>query len=341
MNILRPVTKSDTDDLVKLAEFLDTVNFPNDPPKIEEGLHCSIDSFSGKRRGPEATYQFAVEDAGLHQVVGVSKIIAHHGTPEAPHYFWQIFYDRRESKTIHIRLTHQVLRLGKDVEGHTEIAGIVVHPQSQGKQFGKQLFYVRLLYMALHRENFLDRVISELLPPLDHQGRSVLWEAYGRKFTGLTYQEADRLSHDNKEFIEALFPQHEIYTCLLPPEAQEVIGKVGPSSLPAKHLAEKNGFQFLQQIDPFDGGPHFGCATDEILALKNTRIAPVARGNVADGEWGLACNPKRTGTEFRAVQVQVGKDGGNRASFRCTSEVFNALDLQEGELLAFLPYPTN
>jgi arginine N-succinyltransferase len=35
---------------------------------------------------------------------------------------------------------------------------------------------------------FRDRVLSELLPPLEADGTSKLWEALGRRFTGLTYQ---------------------------------------------------------------------------------------------------------------------------------------------------------
>jgi len=342
MYLLRPVKKQDLDDLVELAQFLDTVNFPNDREKIEQGINLSINSFSKNLKNPkEAVYQFVLEEEQEGRVMGVSKIIAHHGTPEEPHYYWQISYDRRESKTIGIALTHQVLKLGKDHQGHTEIAGIVIHPKFQGKHLGKQLFYVRFLYMALHRNDFLNRVISELLPPLDEEGKSVLWEVYGLKFTGLSYQEADRLSHDNKEFIETLFPQHKIYTCLLPAEAREVIGKVGSKSLPVKGLAEKNGFQFLEQIDPFDGGPHYGCETAQITALKNTLTAPVkivANGLKEKGVLGLVGKTAAKGLEFRALERRIWLKSPKDKELFITPEIQKALKIEEGELISFLPY---
>src|SRR6516225_851260 len=43
----------------------------------------------------------------------------------------------------------------------------------------------------------------------------------------LSYQEADRLSKDNKEFIHALFPDDPIHTELLPDDVRALIGQVG------------------------------------------------------------------------------------------------------------------
>jgi len=342
MEILRPVNNEDIDDLVELAGFLDTVNFPNDREKLEEDICISMNSFSEKCKPEKSMYQFVLEDREKNKVIGVSKIIAHHGTPEKPHYYWQITYDKRESKTIGIGITHQVLTLGKDTQGHTEIAGIIVHPKFQGKKLGKQLFYIRFLFIALNREKFLNSIISELLPPLTKDEKSVLWEAYGRKFTGLTYQEADQLSHDNKEFIEALFPQHKIYTCLLPLKARQVIGKVGDKSKPVKYLAEINGFEFLQQIDPFDGGPHFGSKTDEVLALKNITRAPctLLQKEIATNPTGLLCKTSSKKENFIAVQcaAKIVSEGQGSKTIQCPNQALKILSLKEGDTASFLPY---
>ena len=40
---------------------------------------------------------------------------------------------------------------------------------------------------------FEERILCELTPPLTDEGRSEFWEALGRRFTGLPYQEADLL----------------------------------------------------------------------------------------------------------------------------------------------------
>ena len=118
-------------------------------------------------------------------------------------------------------------------------------------------------------------MVSELMPPLEPDGTSLLWEALGRHFTGLSYQEADRLSRLNKEFIRTLFPQDPIWASLLPPAAQALIGVVGPNSKAVEKMLVRAGFRYAQQIDPFDGGPHFHARTDELVPVKAARRIPV------------------------------------------------------------------
>lgn len=348
MLILRPVREKDLADLMVLAKYLDTINFPNDREKIEEGIHFSIASFTGKHtKTRSGVFQFVLEDTNKKRVLAVSKILATHGTKEKPHYYWQISWDVRESKTLGIGMKHQVLKLAKDTKGNTEIAGIIVHPEHRGKSFGKQIFYARFLFMALHQEEFLSRIVSELLPPLDKEERSALWEAYGRKFTGLTYQEADQLSQDNKEFIETLFPLHDIYTCLLPVKARTVVGKVGPKSLAAKALAERNGFRFLEQIDPFDGGPHFGCKLQEVTCIKNMFLARAQGMRVVkpnadyfktmQQSRGLIALAESKAAHFLSVEAEVYFTRDKKDIF-LEDAVMSQLKIKKDDRVAFLPY---
>src|SRR5262249_3463886 len=113
-------------------------------------------------------------------------------------------------------------------------------------------------------------------PPLTDENRSEFWEALGRRFTGLNYHEADLLSQSHKEFIESLFPEEDIYLCLLDSKARTVIGRVGDATRPAQHLLESIGFEYLEEVDPFDGGPHYGARTEDILTIKNGRKLRVA-----------------------------------------------------------------
>jgi arginine N-succinyltransferase len=108
------------------------------------------------------------------------------------------------------------------------------------------------------------------------QGKSEFWEAMGRRFTGLPYQEADKLSHKYKEFIHSLFPKEEIYTCVLSSAARFVLGRVGDETRPAQHLLETLGFKYLNEVDPFDGGPHFGVLTQDVPLIKDTKHAEVS-----------------------------------------------------------------
>src|SRR4029077_21157762 len=142
----------------------------------------------------------------------------------------------------------------------------------------------RFLYLARHRTVFRDEVLSELMPPLEPDGTSLLWESLGRRFTGLTYQEADRLSQANKEFIRTLFPQDPIYTTLLPPHVQELIGQVGKDTKGVEKMLREVGFAFAHRIDPFDGGPPLHARTDDITLARNTRSGRVAVLPAAEGE---------------------------------------------------------
>jgi arginine N-succinyltransferase len=152
-----------------------------------------------------------------------------------------------------------------------------------------------LLFIAMHREDFRDELIAELLPPLEPDGTSHLWEAYGRKFTGLSYREADRLSRSNKEFVRGLFPA-EIYASLLPEDAQQVIGEVGAETRGVEKMLRRIGFEYAERVDPFDGGPHFAAATDRVTLVAASRERTVQlreeRGS-SETEGGLAAAEPR------------------------------------------------
>jgi arginine N-succinyltransferase len=151
----------------------------------------------------------------------------------------------------------------------------------------------------MHPSRFRDRVLVELLPKLEEERRSPLWEALGRKFTGLSYQEADRLSRENKEFIQQLFPPGEIYATLFTQKIQDAIGEVGPETAGAKQMLTKIGFRYDERIDPFDGGPHYSAPTREIEPIRRYR-----RARVADDELPAGAEPTPGEIEMRLVAVE-------------------------------------
>ena len=136
-----------------------------------------------------------------------------------------------------------MLKIGYSYAGPTEIGGLIVSPEYRKKpeRLGLLISYVRFLYIAMHRDWFRDELLAELLPPLEPDGTSHLWNALGRKFTDMTYAEADRLSKKNKEFVKGLFPEGPIYATLLPEDAQSVIGKVGAQTRGRREDAAPRG----------------------------------------------------------------------------------------------------
>ncbi len=118
--------------------------------------------------------------------------------------------------------------------------------------------------MRRERRWFCREILSEFLPPFLADGRSPLWEAIGRRYTGMDYREADLLSRRQKGFVKNCFPAGPIPIDKLPLDAQEVIGVVAESARPAVKILSEAGLRYLNQIDPFDGGPHYGVKMGEV-----------------------------------------------------------------------------
>jgi arginine N-succinyltransferase len=199
-----------------------------------------------------------------------------------------------------------VLRFQIDTDGPTEIGGLLIDKvyRRRPEKLGKQISLSRFLYMALQPQRFEDRVLCELTPPLTDEGRSEFWESLGRRFTGLPYQEADLLSQSHREFIRSLFPEDDIYLCLLDAKARAVLGRVGEQTKPAQHLLEGIGFEYLDEVDPFDGGPHFGCALKDVRVIKEGRRCRVAEFSDASYKTkSLIGFAPPDGSDFKAILV--------------------------------------
>ncbi len=307
---IRQSYRDDVEQVLAVAEHLDTVNLPADRGHIEAILDRSERAFAAEVPPGEREFLFVLEDLAKQQIIGTSMIYAQHGTKRAPHIFFRVENDERYSVTLDRHFIHQTLRIGYNYSGPTEIGGLILLPQYRrnAEGLGKALSYVRFLFIRMHRPWFRDKVLSELLPPLEPDGASRLWEALGRKFTGLSYQEADLMSKDNKEFIHALFPDDPIHTELLPDDVRTLIGQVGPETKAVESMLRRIGFEYAGQIDPFDGGPHFCAKTDDISIVQESQEVTVRTVGDADGErpWAvLAVELPTQRPQFRAISARV------------------------------------
>jgi arginine N-succinyltransferase len=313
MLVLRDVQKNDLAGLKRLAAVLNTVNLPNNEETLSAIIDKSVRSFAGKVKNPmDREYLFVLEDPRNATILGTSMIIAQHGTYEAPHIYYEVSEREHYSASIGRHFRHKVLSIAYNYEGPTEIGGLVVDPpyRATPDKPGKQLSYVRFLFMAMHRRLFRPRVLAELLPPLLPDGRSLLWEACGRKFTGLSYQEADRLSRQNKEFIKELFPSSGIHATLFPARVQKVLGEVGPQTRGVQRMLERIGFRYVERIDPFDGGPHFEANVADITLVRRYRTMKLGEEDFdLEGDDVLVAYERESGrTRFRAVRTQARLD---------------------------------
>jgi len=344
--VIRDVQRADLPGLKKLAALLNTVNLPDDEKTLLEVIDRSVRSFDARIRDPfKREYLFVLEDPASGKVIGSSLIIAQHGTRDAPHVFLDVYEKEHYSQNVDKHFKHRVLQIGYNFDGPTEIGGLVVHPDFRGvEKPGKQLSYVRFLYIAIHRARFCERVLVELLPRLEEDGRSPLWETLGRKFTGLSYQEADRLSRQNKEFIQQLFPPGEIYTTLFSQKVQDAIGVVGPESEGARAMLAKIGFRFDERIDPFDGGPHWSAATAQIEPIRRARRGKLSKvalpddAEIVPGEIEdrlIALERAHGRNRFRAVRALCRFDD---SAVQISKKAREALGARAGDRLHTIPF---
>lgn len=331
--IVRPVRIDDADDLLQLATLLDTMNLPRDPEAIAGIISTSETAFDRLKTASEtanaSTYTLvATRD---HQILGTASLLSHHGTVEDPHYYLNVIEHTLHSAQLNTERTRHLLRLEHDEEPWTEFGGLIVHPEARRQGIGKLLFGTRLLLVAMHPEHFCDRLLTELLPPRRADGGNAFWDALGGQLTGLNYYRADLLCRSDKEFISALFPHHEIVLELLSPEAQAIVGEVGPATAPACALFKRAGFSYLNTIDPFDGGPHYGAALPDIDPIQRSQQLVCLDLPPSDTNTRLLLSNPKT-HHFSISHCQPQSHG-----IRLDSAIKQSLSLQAGDPVWTIP----
>jgi len=339
--ILRPVAESDLDAIVALAEQLDSMNLPSDREFLAQRVQASLRSFAGKNPDwRSGVYVFVLEDTTAGRAIGTSTILAKQGRPGMPYFWCAVTTEERRSDELGKRFVHTKLQLNSTEDGPTEVGGLILDPayRRHPERCGKALSIVRFAYISLHPDRFEREVIAEMLSPFEAPGKNLLWDAFGARFTGLAYREADHLSSRTKQFIADLFPRDPVYATLFPAQVQAVIGKPGETAKAAVRILEKIGFRYLNQVDPFDGGPYYGASREAISSVRERRAlvlpgligAPVAS---IDGPLALLAAESPEG--FRATVVPLDATGAPFVSKECRE----ALRVRSGDRVHVTPLP--
>jgi len=340
---IRGAVPSDLDELLSLARHLNSVNLPHEAGHITRLLETSEKSFLGQIENPRRRkYVFLIRDRERGEAVGTSMIVAQLGRRDAPYIYVDVSSEEKYSSSTDKHFHHQVLRIGFSYDGPTELGGLVVHPAHRRaeEKLGLLISYVRFAFIAAHRPWFKDELLAELMPPLEPDGTSHLWEAFGRRFTGMSYAEADLRSSEDKTFIRDLFPRGDVYASLLSAEAQGVIGKVGAQTRGVERMLRRIGFRYAERIDPFDGGPHFVAHADEVSLIQQTRQLPfagaLAEGDAATGPRALCCRELKASPYFQAVACRTSERDGQLYLPAGFAAVLGATP---GETVTVLPLP--
>lgn len=310
MFAIRQATVDDAPTLLKLAKMVHFINLPADPDIIHHKIVRSRKSFAGQvKNNREREFMFVLEDTETGNIVGTSSVISCMSWPGHPHTYLQVRERQLCSEDLRTGQVHTTLQLGLDETGPSEIGGLILSPAYRGRKekLGAILSLVRFHFVGLHHEWFNSRMIAEMMAPLTPDSRNTLWEYLGRRFINLSYTEADRFCQHSKEFITSLFPKEELYVSLLPPEARNLIGKVGVETQPAKAMLEGLGFRYKGHVDPFDGGPYLEAQLDEVPLVVNTRTSKLAAPVDEYPNQGIISS--MASGMFRAVRVPYAEVG--------------------------------
>jgi arginine N-succinyltransferase len=354
MILLREIQDRDIETLERFSQIPGFINLPNDKEMLKELIQRSVKSFHNKFSDKsdskyEGKYIFVAEDipeGGTEGTVfGTSMIAAQHGTVESPHFYFDVSNEQKFSETINTGFIHGTLKLKYDTNGPSEIGGLVVDPsyRNNDARIGRQISFMRFLFAGLNKDRFKRKVIAELLPPLNKKGQSPLWEAVGRRFTNMDYWEADKLCQKNKEFIFSLFPTGKIYTSFLPAEARNAIGKVGKETEPVLHMLKKIGFEYKNQVDPFDGGPHLWANMEDILPIKHIKTytydPSIVVSEQSSAELGLITKTSHKLGQFRAMDAKAVIQG-QKIGFAepAATQITERLGVEASGSVIFMPY---
>lgn len=304
MFVIRQALPHDLDDLHSLAKQTFFINLPPDRDIIAHKIEQSQRSFQGlvvprakssapergsSRTGPTHTsasgirsitgssplFMFVLEDVEGRGVIGTSQVIARMGGPRKPRVFLQLSTMRRESESLKVSWEHKIARLQTDETGPTEIGGIILNHAFRGHKLrlGRLLSFVRFHLIGLFRDQFAERVVAEMLGPIDRNGYNPFFEKFTRHFISRSFAEVYKFSQTSKEFVEGLLPPGDIDISIMDPEAANSAGAVSEETRPARAILESLGFKYLSRIDPMDGGPHLEAPTADISLVKATRRA--------------------------------------------------------------------
>ena len=327
MLVARAARQEDLPDILRLANLAGPgfTSLSVGETALAQRLEKSLKSFAGPSTiSPDHHYLIILEDNGA--VIGLSAVKAQVGMHD-PFFSFRILEVAQKSKVTNKRFDMELLMLVNDYTGTTEVGSLFVMADQRGTGAGRLISQARYMLMATDPQRFDPRVISELRGHVDGQGISPFWEAIGRKFFHMDFDDADHISADqDNQFILDLMPKHPIYVDLLPEEARAVIGQTHPKGLGARRLLEAEGFRYDGTVDIFDAGPTMSVPRDDIRTIKESRVLKVEQSADQGNQRALLSN--NSVSNFACVMTQVSFSG---ATVLAPADALKALGLNSGD----------
>jgi arginine N-succinyltransferase len=280
MLVIRSIQSTDLDALLEMAGQVGSgmTTLKPDRKMLGDRVAIAVASFN-ETIAPEARdYMFVLEDTAQGRVAGICAIKSAVGLTE-PFYNYRIGTLVHSSRELDVFSRMDTLYLSNDLTGATELCSLFLHPDYRSGNNGKWLSKSRFLFIAQFKSLFTEKIIAEMRGFQAEDGSSPFYEGLGRHFFKMDFDHVDDLTAlGKKSFIAELMPRQPLYVAYLPDDAQEVIGKVHKSTLPARKLLEQEGMHFEGYVDIFDAGPVLQGRVGELRAVRDSVQAIAVEG---------------------------------------------------------------
>ncbi|WP_338847388.1 arginine N-succinyltransferase [Massilia sp. W12] len=316
MLVVRAIKPDDLDPLLEMAAQVGSgmTTLKPDRKLLGDRVEVACASFAETIPPEQRDYLFVMEDTSRGCMAGVCAIKGAVGLTE-PFYNYRIGTLVHSSRELNIFTRMETLYLSNDLTGHSELCSLFLHPDYRKGTNGKLLSKSRFLFIAQFPHLFTEKIIAEMRGYQLPQGGSPFYEALGRHFFKMEFDNCDELTaKGQKSFIAELMPRQPIYCDYLPQDAQEAIGKVHDNTAPARRLLEQEGMYFDGYVDIFDAGPVLRARVRELRAMRESALSVIdASPNVAEygGEPYLVSNTILR--DFRMIVAHVSPDHGRIA----------------------------
>ncbi|PJC85257.1 arginine N-succinyltransferase [Vibrio sp. HA2012] len=337
MLVVRPIEKTDYPALRVCAEESGHgfTSLPVNEGLLISRIEHSVESFARQNiTQPEGeSYLMVGVDSVTGEVAGTTALESAVGL-DLPFYTYHISTIVHSSQPLGVNNKVQILTLGNNYTGCTEVCTLFLRPSFRGGLNGKLMSKCRFLMLAEHPERFSATVFAEMRGVSDADGNSPFWQWLQEHFFSIDFTMADYLTGIGKKgFIADLMPKLPIYVNLLSPEAQAVIGQVHEKTLPALKLLEQEGFACRNHIDIFDAGPTVECDTQQINSVRNSFRARVKVSEHTSSQDYLLSNTSFE--HFRATAAKAAYDQENQTVL-LAQEVADALQVTNGDSVRML-----
>ncbi len=333
MYVIRPIRKKDLPNFVRFAitAGAGVTSLPKEPSLLRKKVERSMHSFACQPPSKDGLYIFVAEDTSTGELGGTCAINAKTTGSEHGHVF-RVEQIEMPSSKLPIPSEMTVLHPIQRRAYASEIAGLYLLPKFRREGLGRLLSLSRFLFVANYPKHFHDTIIAEMRGHIEKNHYSPFWEAVGRKFLDLDFEELLRALAKDDSFISQVVPRIPIYAAVLPKKVQRIIGKVHPNTRKALEMLIHEGFRETGEVDIFAGGPKITCKSSGIRSVANSKLAVVE---------SLAPVLPEDTTHYLVSNV--------RLDFRCTiapiawgegaiitTEVAQALQIEPGDWIRYV-----